>query len=61
MKKGRAPGRFAKVNGKQVRCAKREFGCTGCVFDDLLLCPCLTKNPNAPDCIGEGLIFKKAF
>ena len=56
--KHRKPGQIAKVSGKIVRCKKREYGCEGCVFNDILLCPCIVSNhPDPPDCIDDGIIF----
>lgn len=52
------PGQLAKVNGKVLRCKKREEGCKGCILNNLLLCPSLSKNnKNAPDCVTLGIIF----
>ena len=54
------PGRFAKINGKLVRCAKRTNGCKGCVFNDILLCPRMGKNQDTSiTCIEDMLIFVK--
>ena len=57
MSKKRRPGQIANVTGKMLRCAKREFGCEGCVLDDILLCPNRIKNGAHEDCIENGIIF----
>ena len=52
------PGQIAKISGKIVRCKKREYGCEGCVFNDILLCPCIISNhPDPPNCIDDNVIF----
>ena len=56
--KHRKPGQIAKIDGKMLRCKKREFGCEGCVLNDMLLCPCVISNhPDPPNCIDDGIIF----
>lgn len=51
------PGQLRKVNGKMLRCKKREWGCKGCILDDIMLCPNVTKNGKHYDCIEDGIIF----
>jgi hypothetical protein len=57
MSKKRRPGQIANVSGKVLRCAKREFGCEGCVLNDILLCPNRVKNGETEDCIENKIIF----
>lgn len=56
MSKKRKPGQIAKVTGKILRCKKREYGCNGCVLNDISLCPNISKTIEE-DCIGNGIIF----
>ena len=57
MSKKRKPGQIANVTGKMLRCTKREFGCEGCVLNDILLCPNCVKNGEKEDCIENKIIF----
>lgn len=53
-------GRFAKIDGKVVRCKKRTNGCEGCVLDDMILCPRMGKTQKSNiTCIEDGIIFVK--
>ena len=52
------PGQIRNIDGKRVRCKKREFGCEGCILNHMLLCPRMIRNnPTAPNCIEDGVIF----
>ena len=52
------PGQIRKITGKIVRCKKREFGCEGCILNDILLCPRMVRNSTC-NCIEDGIIFVK--
>lgn len=54
------PGQLKNIDGKFLRCMKREYGCDGCILNDILLCPRLVRNRNnPPQCIEDGIIFVK--
>ena len=55
MSKKRKPGQIAKIDGKIVRCKRREFGCQGCILNSISLCPNISKVDE--NCIENGIIF----
>ena len=52
------PGQIVSVNGENYRAKKRTNGCTGCVLNDLFLCPCVTnkKEIKPLDCSLDEII-----
>lgn len=57
------PGTVYKINGVVVR-AKKEFSCTGCVFDNLFGCPRVKDSRNVDieniiQCKENSIIFIK--
>jgi len=57
-KKRIKPGQIYVHNGSFLRAKKKIDGCTGCVLNNLLLCPNL-KGMNGPDCEENNIVFVK--